>query len=272
MSLSDVIREVAIRNPELSREVLTESLTDQIELILEDVFRKIQLPTISPWELRKREYLVTRKRKKARDNSGQLSREQELLSREISGLKQQLDGSSSPSIYTEPYSTLENDPLSSIIRDGMHESSPGSLVLGRNPLMAVSDALSPELGPIIHSKDLAIPKFNFDSTIQERISSDPAFEKFFKAIESSVGNYVSKQNFDWDFDAIVSRDVEDPAWESIVLRIKPPQVQFDRAMQLWDNIDAEARNAIDSIAHVYPEYRSKILEMNKHFFIEMNLS
>lgn len=108
--------------------------------------------------------------------------------------------------------------------------------------------------------------------LESRLSSDLAWREFFRIVEMNVRKLAYDLNLNWDFEASIETDVETPWWERIVLRIRPMDGGFEKSMDLWDQIDTEVRKAIEFAERsMEPSLSKKISELNKNFFIEMDL-
>lgn len=115
-------------------------------------------------------------------------------------------------------------------------------------------------------------RFSRSRELETRLSSDLAWREFFRIVEMNVRKLAYDLNLDWEFEASIQTDVETPWWERIVLRVKPMDGDFKKSIDLWDQIDTEVRRAIESAKQrIEPSLSKKISELNKNFFIEMDL-
>ena len=62
------------------------------------------------------------------------------------------------------------------------------------------------------------------------------------------------------------------SWQKIVLKLKPSDDDFDKFIELWDELDAKIRSKIMRTADMLDENsRTLFLDLNRRFFVEADL-
>jgi len=284
MSMLEIIKEAVDSNPSASKEAVGEAVIDYIEAILPKIVRTIRTPiTPSPLEMKRREFRLQRMPRRSRTTVRGMTREQEQFVREIASLRRVLDGGPSPNLWEVASRGDEDSQLTptamsshdfwfppSIGIDGITSSDIFPKQLGMLPRQIVS--FSPYVAGVREAEEPLLPRFTVDLGIEERIASDSVFAEFFRIVEETVRRFAQVSGLRWEFEGSSPTDLETPWWKRIILRIKPLGTEFDKSMELWDRIDAEVREAIESASARTPATDSEtIRELNKNFFVEMDL-
>jgi hypothetical protein len=85
-----------------------------------------------------------------------------------------------------------------------------------------------------------------DSSVSKRVFSDPHFEKAIASVESKIREKF-KDVPDISFNFSLRQDIDDPAREKTIIRIKIPNSSFKEKMNYWLRIDFEVRKAIKAV-------------------------
>lgn len=282
MSMIEIIHQAVDANPSSSKEEVSYAIVDYIEAMLPSIVRMVKSPVIpSPVEMRLRQFRFRRMPKRAKIQAKELTGEQELFYREIAWLRNKLDGGSWPNhmgfalqgdqdYSVAPTTITSRDFIfpSSLEMDGTPTSN---LIPKLSKLPHRIRSLSPYVSSIIEAKEPLLPRFILAQEVMDRVGSDSMFAQFFRIVESTVRKFAHVHDLTWEFEASTPTDVEIPSWKPIVLRIKPLNTEFEKWMDLWDQIDKEVRKAIN-VASIttHPSESEKIKELNKNFFIEMD--
>jgi len=284
MSMVEAIEQVVNANPFASLKEVSEGIVDYIVKELPYIFRSIKTPiTPSLIEIKKREYKLQRMPHRAKHKFEETASEQEQFARELASLRQKLDGGASPNVLGTSFYIDEN--TSSIASFGM--LAVGPLMLQRTNGITPSDLLpifsdevlsetgsfSPYVSAVKEKGEKILLTYEVAKEFEERIFSDPLFAEFSRLVETSVRKFMYASNLSCEFSAFIRDDIELPSWKRTILRIKPKEVEFEKSMDLWDEIDAEVRKTIkEAELTVALKDSERMSEFNKNFFIEMDLT
>ncbi len=117
------------------------------------------------------------------------------------------------------------------------------------------------------------PRVQMDAKFAKKASSNQAFASLHRVVEDSARKFVDGLDLTWEFELSLPDDPELPQWERVILRIRPRGTKFQDAMKLWDKVDTRVREALKKrVAEAEAQEEKKLVELQKRFFIEMDLS
>ena len=281
MSILEIIQQIVQANPEASKTQVSEALVDYIEAELPNIVRAMKiLKTPSPARLREMKLKLRRTRKKAKTAFKDLTRETEQFAREMAFLRQMLDGGPSSNFMDGVLQDGQSSSLAPTMssRDSLFpllpivDGTPAPDILPEpSKLPRRIRSFSPYIVGVEEPEEHLVIRFMLDRNVESKIGSDLMFEEFLRVVEVAVRRFAQASSHTWDFRMSVTTDVEAPKWERVVLRIKPLDVDFEKSMELWDQIDAEVRKTVESAVRMHPTESERITELNRNFFIEMDL-
>jgi hypothetical protein len=254
VSLGDqLIFEISSLNPQLSSKEVSSYINILIEKeILPAALTRARLPRLpSPVSVKREELMAPRYGKLVKTHLQEKVR----FIQDLEKLRVVFDGSDLT--YEDIFTDLMDD-TQTLVNQQEPAGKPDEKPLSGKPDI-VQDGLktSPfsERLEEIHEKPSRF--ISFDSTISEKISSDPDFEKVIGEIESKIRRNYGIEPLKMYFTFSIRTDIEDYDREKTVIQINLPDSSFDKKMEFWDKIEADIRNVINQLNISEPE-RTKI--------------
>jgi hypothetical protein len=152
---------------------------------------------------------------------------------------------------------------------------------GREIAKRIGEIYTDEIVRIFFESD--IKRFNLQkiNVIESKISKitrevktvlkeDELLIDIIDRIVDRVKNILVATNQKYKIKMSLSRDMEVPLWEEVVLSIGVEEENFDTIIELWDKIEIEVEGIIDGIKHERDKEISRIEEINKNLAIEVD--
>jgi hypothetical protein len=242
--IDEVASEIQSSNPYLSPEEISAEIVSLMENeVLPFVVERLRLPRLpSPMEQRIEEFRQTRRRGK--QGTDELRNKIGFI-RELEKLKCHYHASDST------YSDFKAvDPIDFNRRSTVHFTDYRRRKKGEAPLG--TGALLPKLESesFLDISERRAQKTSelvaFDSSFSKKIASDPCFEKIIASVESEIRQSF-KEIPSVAFDFSLRKDIDDPAKEKTVIRVRIPNSNFREKMNYWLKIDFGVRKAIKAL-------------------------
>ena len=281
MSFLDILHEIANDNPSINPQDLSSIVVDYIETVLPDVIKSVSVPlTPTPFALRRREFKLERMPKAGKSVVERHDEEVEQFSREIALLRKRLDGTASSNMLNRIPDLDWNSPFPPTWplphRTDIVQSEKTHPEFATTPPVDLPRRIrspSPYIAGVKEGAETPKLKFRLDQITEDRLLEDRILIDFMRVVELTIRKFVQNYKLRWDFDVLSPEDPEMPWWRKTVLHITPSRMSFDELMQLWDRIDDQVRQATKLIEEqLPPDEISQLREINKNFFIDMELS
>jgi len=270
--ISKIITEALYNNPEVSPNEILEGIVNLMENdILPAVFKGLSSPKFPSAIALLKESRGRRLKKRFRtettlDEKRALIQQFELIKLQLARYRYRDNSSLEPII---DFSDSDNF----IKPSGLSKSSiDKKLEYNGEPIRAPT--IEPTNNP--YSGIPLFPKVEhqivLSEEIQDKIVSDPLFEKIFKSIETEIRELAFSYPFEI-LDISIHSDFEIPDWKRTVLTLTVPPMSFEEQMKLWQRFDFRIRKRIaETIKHMDESDRKRVEVLNKNLFIHMDLT
>jgi len=271
--ISKIVTEAMNYNPNASiDDILGGIFTIMEREVLPAVFKGVSLPDFPSWS----DIVIESKKgkiiRKGPRPSTHLLKERRLIIQQIEYLRQKLDWNGNKTLTTYPY--LANfDNLIGIPETGQPSIKMEPKYDGeetRVPFIEDLGKTYPSILPALKPKY----QITFSNLVQEKIISNPLFERIFSKIEVSLRRLIEERNLEANVEVFFQSDIEIPNWEKSVITIKdlPLKMTFEDKMKIWEIFDLTVRSRIAELAEEMDENTRKYLkDLNRNLFVHMEL-
>jgi hypothetical protein len=254
VSLYDqLISEISSLNPQLSPKEVSSYINILIENeILPAVVTRVRLPRLpSPVSVKHEELMAPRYGKLVRTPLQEKVR----FIQDLEKFRVMFDGSDMT--YEDISAGLMDNTQTLIVQQERVVEPNGKALPGEPDMIQEPLKTSPFVERLEEIAEKPSRFIGFDSTVSEKISSNPQFERVIGEIESRIRRKYSHEPLKMYFTFSIRTDIEDQDKEKTIIRINLPDSSFDKKMEFWDKIEAEIRDVIRQLSISEPE-RKKI--------------
>ena len=268
--VSEIITEASYHNPEASPNELLEGIVNLMENeILPKVLKGLSLPTFpSAMEL----LMESRGRRlKKRFRTRTTLDQTRVLIQQFEHIKRQLFGYRDNS-SVEPI--IDFTDFDDFIKPfGLNRSSiEEKLEYNGEPIRVPTMERADKPYPSILPFPIVEHQIVLSEEIQDKIVSDPLFEKIFKDTETEIRELAFSYPFE-NLDVSIRSDYEIPDWKRTILTLTVPPMSFEEKMKLWQRYDLRIRKRIAETAkHMDESNRKRVEILNKNLFIHIDLT
>lgn len=111
-----------------------------------------------------------------------------------------------------------------------------------------------------------------DIEILRKKNRDDHFGIIIEEVKSIIEKMPALQDEDYSAEIRLIHDVELPDWEQTIIKFKIDNKTFDEKMVLWDEIDNQLREVIKDKAVRKGISPSRIDEINRNLFVDIELA
>ncbi|MBU4501676.1 MAG: hypothetical protein KKA79_03735 [Nanoarchaeota archaeon] len=286
-------------NPDLQMEDVEKIFIDEIENILPEIIKQINLPPKQTLlDRRKEEFHLKRMKSKYREKRVKRTQPREILIEGLRVVQYHLNGHDTQSNMLFDI----NDSRGMLSNDGVQIYDSHSN-FDQSPIRRVKDLIEEDRGntwkqirlrniaqeeykplgldsglTLEHMQRISLPpniKIVVESSVKRKCKKDTLLKELIDIIKHEVVNIPELQNKNYDVKLSIVRDIELPEWEKLVVSFDIPELGFDEKIIMWDIIDKQIRKVVHELPqarHPYTTRTRYYKDLNKNLFLKMRLT
>ena len=277
-----------VQNSNGKRFILNEFIENFITTIEKEILPKvigqIELPkTPSIFKIKGHELRSHRSPKMARDTFNKKNPyKKSVIIQKFAILKEAFNGHEVNDTSIGLYELIANDNSILLEKEKPEFETPNSLTEPIAQKIDISDILeiayndknlissnNINLDELLESEDF----LQFDDEIINEILDDSVFMKFINQVEISLIRFMEKNSQKFNCKLLFEVDFEIPYLKKIILSININDMDIQKKLNFWDQIDDSLRINIEEHANFLPiEQKNKFLNYNRNFYTDVQLN